>query len=107
MDSLPTLAGVVVGDANRAAYDACRTMCDEPRSAHRLLVLEGPSGTGKSFLLAALAGELRHVGQEPVVTFRGADLTDDAVAEAASSVLGRPPGTVLIDEVDASQPGCN
>ncbi|MDQ4088821.1 MAG: hypothetical protein M3163_00710, partial [Actinomycetota bacterium] len=76
-------------------------MCTESRSPCRPLVLEGASGTGKSFLLAAMAGELLYSAQRPVVTYHGADLADGALTARASPMPGELPAALLIDDVDA------
>jgi len=54
----PTLANYCVGQSNRLAHWACRRAVRRSGAAYNPLFLYGPSGTGKSHLLAAIAQRL-------------------------------------------------
>lgn len=107
-DVARTLDAFAEDPGNQLALAACRRVVREPGLAHNPLYLHGPSGTGKSYLLAAVAAEFGvTAGEEGAVLFSG----DEFVATWAQALAGREPhplkdlvqGSVLIacDGIDA------
>ncbi|MBN8527218.1 MAG: AAA family ATPase [Planctomycetes bacterium] len=103
-----TLDGFAEDPGNQLALAACRRIVREPGLAHNPLYLHGPGGTGKSYLLAAVAAEFgAAAGEEGAALFTG----DEFVATWAQALAGREAhplkelveGSVLIacDGIDA------
>lgn len=107
-DLVRTLDAFAEDPGNQLALAACRRVVREPGLAHNPLYLHGPSGTGKSYLLAAVAAEFGvTAGESGAVLFSG----DEFVATWAQALAGREAhplkelveGSVLIacDGIDA------
>ena len=100
-----TIDSFVVGDCNRLAFTAAVGVCKDPRSASPLF-LSGPTGTGKSHLLAAIADQFRRrYRMRRVVHLSAETFTNDFVRSVGSSGLPafraryRDVDALLIDDV--------
>jgi chromosomal replication initiator protein len=58
-DRARTFSGFLEDPGNQIALAACRRVVEQPGLEHNPLYLHGPGGSGKSHLLAAVAGEYR------------------------------------------------
>jgi chromosomal replication initiator protein len=97
-DVARTLDGFAEDPGNQLGLAACRRVVREPGLAHNPLYLHGPSGTGKSHLLAAVAAEFGVIaGEEGAALFSG----DEFVATWAQALAGREPHP-LKDLVESS-----
>ena len=94
-----TVESFVVGDCNRLAYTAAIGACSDPRSASPLF-LSGPTGTGKSHLLSAIADQFRRRhGMRRVVHLSAEKFTNDFVTSVGTS--GLPAFRARYRDVDA------
>jgi chromosomal replication initiation ATPase DnaA len=93
--------GVAVGAANRAAVEAgvqLATAADPPFS---LLVIQGPTGTGKTALIRAIAAvHEQHRGSHPVQRFSAHELTTGGSIATALGEALIGCGLLLLDDFD-------
>lgn len=87
LDARFTFETFVVGPANRLAVGAARRVAEAPGSAYNPLFIHGPSGLGKTHLLAAIGREVGTSDAVPVV-YRTAERFVDDVARAAAAGPG-------------------
>ena len=73
----------VVGSANRLAVAAARAVADAPGAVYNPLFIHGPSGLGKTHLLAAIGTHARQVNPELRIEYVG---LDDFVEQFHASV---------------------
>ena len=63
----------VVGSANRLAVTAARAVADAPGTVYNPLFIHGPSGLGKTHLLAAVGSHARQINPELRIEYVGFD----------------------------------
>jgi len=94
-----TRANFIVGPCNQLAHMAMTMVCQNPALANPLFVC-GPTGSGKSHLLAAIADELRRRHRlRRVVLLTAEQFTNDFISSVGSS--GLPAFRRRYREVDA------
>ena len=79
-----TFADFLEDPGNQIALAACRRVVEQPGLEHNPLYLHGPTGCGKSHLLAAIAGEYRlMLGEESAIMLDGPEFVADGAQELA------------------------
>lgn len=101
-------ADLLEDPGNQLALAACRRVVEEPGLEHNPLYLHGPAGSGKSHLLAAVAGEFRAMlGDSAAVQLDGPGFVAVAAQElarrATDGLRARldAAAVILIDGIDA------
>ena len=75
-----TFDNFIVGNANRMAYEACRTVAKNPAESRNPLYLYAPSGMGKTHLLYAISNEIiKHNPSKRILYVRGEDFTNELI----------------------------
>lgn len=107
-DRARTFAGFLEDPGNQIALAACRRVVEQPGLEHNPLYLHGPAGSGKSHLLAAVAGEYRAMlGDSAAVLLHGPELVAEHAQELARRATDGLRATldqaavILVDDMDA------
>lgn len=100
-----TMSSFVAGSSNQLAYTAATMVCQTPGVASPLFVF-GPSGTGKTHLLRAIAEQLRRRHRmRRVIYLSSEQFTNDFISSVGSSGLPafrrryRDVDALLVDDV--------
>ncbi len=101
----PTVANFVAGTSNQLAYTALSMVCQDPKTASPIFFC-GPTGTGKTHLLAAIAHQLRRRHRMRRVMHLSAEqFTNDFISSVGNSGITafrrryREVDALLIDDV--------
>jgi chromosomal replication initiator protein len=92
---------IAMGDANRFAIEAAVQLASAAAPPFSLLVIQGPTGTGKTELIRALAAvHEQHRGSYPVQRFSAHQLTSGGSIAAALGEALIGCGLLLLDDFD-------
>jgi chromosomal replication initiator protein len=101
----PTVANFVAGTSNQLAYTALSMVCQEPKTASPIFFC-GPTGTGKTHLMSAIAEQLRRRHRMRRVMHLSAEqFTNDFISSVGNSGITafrrryREVDALLIDDV--------
>ena len=90
LDPELTFGSFVIGDCNRFAHAAALAVAEMPASAYNPLLVQGPSGTGKTHLLHAIGNYVRRNDPGVVVHYATAEtFTNEFVAALRSDSVDR------------------
>ena len=102
-----TFETFVVGQSNRMAHDAARAVAEAPGRVHNPLVLQGPTGLGKTHLMRAIAAHFERTQPPPrrAIRHTSESFANELVAHIRGEKMYRlvaryrSAGLVMIDDI--------